>query len=306
MNRFKTILLLCLLVLLVIVSRVTGEAGMAVFAAGDPPPDTGMKRDLLALMLAYPNNITGVEKSADGSVCVVMSSGEKIVYDDGRDKSFDGKLADADLQDMMEQPYPLDMITAVPEGSSDPGRIRCYALLRVLYGGTQSGIEANLRRVSGCGPFNQKAGAASALEAALGDVNGLIGVQPGVSGYVYPVNGTYNYRVIAGTGSLSPHAFGIAIDLKSNPSDYWRWASKEQGQKRLETYPADLVKTMESHGFIWGGKWAHFDYLHFEYRPELIVKARADAARPGNRWHAGFPEDAATKELVEKIDAALE
>src|SRR5690242_16362928 len=26
----------------------------------------------------------------------------------------------------------------------------------------------------------------------------------------------------------------------------------------------------EQHGFIWGGRWAHYDTMHFEYRPELL------------------------------------
>ena len=35
-----------------------------------------------------------------------------------------------------------------------------------------------------------------------------------------------------------------------------------------------LVEIMERHGFIWGGKWHHFDGMHFEYRPELILYSR--------------------------------
>ncbi|WP_265937085.1 M15 family metallopeptidase [Aliarcobacter butzleri] len=27
----------------------------------------------------------------------------------------------------------------------------------------------------------------------------------------------------------------------------------------------------EKYGFIWGGRWYHFDTMHFEYRPELLV-----------------------------------
>jgi len=26
----------------------------------------------------------------------------------------------------------------------------------------------------------------------------------------------------------------------------------------------------ERHGFIWGGRWWHYDTMHFEYRPELL------------------------------------
>jgi D-alanyl-D-alanine carboxypeptidase len=34
--------------------------------------------------------------------------------------------------------------------------------------------------------------------------------------------------------------------------------------------PFDIVQIFEKHGFIWGGKWGHFDTMHFEYRPELL------------------------------------
>jgi hypothetical protein len=31
-----------------------------------------------------------------------------------------------------------------------------------------------------------------------------------------------------------------------------------------------IVDVFEKHGFIWGGKWYHYDTMHFEYRPELL------------------------------------
>ena len=30
---------------------------------------------------------------------------------------------------------------------------------------------------------------------------------------------------------------------------------------------------IERHGFIWGGNWYHYDTMHFEYRPELLMDA---------------------------------
>jgi len=300
--------LVAALALLTAIGRAAYGTNTAVFAQSATRADDGMKRDLLALMLAYPDAISGAERGGDGRVYVVMASGERIVYDDGREKSFEQQLAGADIQDSLSIPYPPDMIRTVPEGNSDPGRVRCYALLGALYGSTRAAVEANLcsvRTGGGHYPFNRKNGAAAALEAAMGDLAGIIAVQPEVGGYVYPISGTYNYRVIAGTSRLSPHAFGIAIDLRSKPGDYWRHAAREQAQRRIESYPEALVSAMESHGFIWGGKWAHFDFLHFEYRPELIIKSRADAKKSGGEWYAGFPEDARTIALVRSIDAAL-
>jgi len=40
------------------------------------------------------------------------------------------------------------------------------------------------------------------------------------------------------------------------------------------TYPSAVVAAMEEQGFIWGGKWREYELMHFEYRPELIYKAR--------------------------------
>ena len=39
-------------------------------------------------------------------------------------------------------------------------------------------------------------------------------------------------------------------------------------------YPREIVAAFEAQGFIWGGKWYHYDIMHFEYRPELLAKAR--------------------------------
>ncbi|MDO5484573.1 MAG: M15 family metallopeptidase, partial [Desulfovibrionaceae bacterium] len=41
-----------------------------------------------------------------------------------------------------------------------------------------------------------------------------------------------------------------------------------------QAYPPAIVTALEEQGFIWGGKWQRYDLAHFEYRPELIYKAR--------------------------------
>ena len=40
--------------------------------------------------------------------------------------------------------------------------------------------------------------------------------------------------------------------------------------KYVNRIPKEIVKVFEKHGFIWGGRWYHYDTMHFEYRPELI------------------------------------
>ena len=125
---------------------------------------------------------------------------------------------------------------------------------------------------------------------------------------LYPACGTYNYRLVSGTGRLSPHSYGIAIDLKSDRKDYWKWSSPEDGTKRVNQYPKELVEAFEKNNFVWGGKWGHFDILHFEYRPEIILKAKyfGNFKDDNTCWYDGCPsDDEYTKNCIELIDQKL-
>jgi len=44
----------------------------------------------------------------------------------------------------------------------------------------------------------------------------------------------------------------------------------------------EIVEIFERHGFIWGGKWYHYDTMHFEYRPEMLPPRKA-AIKPAPR-----------------------
>lgn len=90
--------------------------------------------------------------------------------------------------------------------------------------------------------------------------------------------GGFACRFIAGTRRRSAHAYGIAIDIGTARADYWRWRKRGRriNEKTLkEAYrnriPLEIVSIFEAHGFIWGGRWRHFDTMHFEYRPELLL-----------------------------------
>ena len=87
----------------------------------------------------------------------------------------------------------------------------------------------------------------------------------------YPIAGTYNCRAVADTGQPSPHGYGIAIDLNTAFSDYWYWRPHDGPIVYRNRMPEEIVAIFEKHGFIWGGKWYHFDTMHFEFRPELLA-----------------------------------
>ena len=77
--------------------------------------------------------------------------------------------------------------------------------------------------------------------------------------------GTFKWRVIAGTNRLSAHSYAVAVDINVEKSRYWRW------NKRYENLiPREIVEIFERNKFIWGGRWRHFDTMHFEYRPEFF------------------------------------
>ena len=91
----------------------------------------------------------------------------------------------------------------------------------------------------------------------------------------------YNYRLIAGTRSLSFHSYGFAVDVipasYGGKAVYWLWARGNglpwyslEYEKRYMP-PPGVISIWEKHGFVWGGKWFHFDAMHFEYRPEILI-----------------------------------
>ena len=66
------------------------------------------------------------------------------------------------------------------------------------------------------------------LEAVSAELDQL---PPEEKKYVLKTGGTFNWRPIAGSEQLSAHAFGIAIDIDPDYSDYWRWNADGRSRK---------------------------------------------------------------------------
>jgi len=244
--------------------------------------NTTMKQDILTLMMAYPEFITGVEKSEEGKVFIITDSGKKILYDDKQSKDFNGKMDNADLQDILEDIYPLTMPDKLLDINRDPGRFRNYNLLNEVYGGSEREVSSNL--ISVPAPyknyqFNKNNGAAESLKKAMEELK----------------------QLSLGNGAVS------AIDINSNPSDYWKWASRDAGEKRMLSYPKELVDTFEKNNFVWGGKWGHFDILHFEYRPEVLIKAKyfGETFNKDMDWFGEVPRDIKIDNYINIIEGTL-
>ena len=86
---------------------------------------------------------------------------------------------------------------------------------------------------------------------------------------------------IKDTDRLSMHSFGIAIDLAPATTQYWKDEASSETAKigYKNTMPLSIVRIFEKHGFIWGGRWYHYDTMHFEYRPELLAPSCSAASR---------------------------
>jgi hypothetical protein len=91
--------------------------------------------------------------------------------------------------------------------------------------------------------------------------------------------GAYNWREIQGTQRRSYHSWGLAVDIQpkrlGNKAIYWQWERERNEDwmlvplERRWQPPEEVIRIFESEGFTWGGKWALYDNMHFEFRPEL-------------------------------------
>ena len=244
--------------------RAALAATLAVFLCGGAFAQEGALDRLVA---AYPDFLVSHD-----ALSIRWKDGATMAVSDGKgEKSFDEKLRHASILDQLELSYPKGRLTSPPALQDDPGRFRNVAFFDKMYGDCAKGeVAKKLARVawlpkSGGGSvmITSVNGVADKLRAVSEELDAL---SPDVKTYAFPSAGTYNCRVVQGAGTRSMHAWGAAIDVNTKYADYWLW-SKGAYRNRI---PFEIVAVFEKHGFIWGGKWGHFDTMHFEYRPELL------------------------------------
>ncbi|SPJ25474.1 M15 family metallopeptidase [Palleronia abyssalis] len=185
----------------------------------------------------------------------------------------------AELIDQFRIPYPLEFdMAARSEAWFDPGRARSATFFSELWFSDEAAARASLTTVAEPAlsdvryRVTRRHGVDCQLSAVLRDLAGI----PGMAPFFQDPGGSFNWRRIAGTDRLSAHSYGIAVDINAALGGYWRWSGRPEGNAgEYETrIPEELVRAFERRGFIWGGKWHHFDGMHFEYRPELILHSR--------------------------------
>lgn len=229
----------------------------------------GLPDAATCLVQSYPEVLCGFE--APNSL--VLCNGDRIPWDDGRSKTIDERFYEPDPEDMFVWPYP-SASEWPPFPTTDPGRIRFERLFEAAYGDAPAKVTEHLVAVRWFGRnvrVSRRNGVARHLQAVATDLDRL---PRRFRRYFTHTSGTYNWRTIKGSAVRSLHSYGIAIDVGIEFSNYWRWvpgATRDAAPPPYENrFPREVVEVFERHGFIWGGRWAHFDTMHFEYRPELL------------------------------------
>lgn len=230
-----------------------------------------------ALVAAYPDKLASYNDNE-----LIWKDGLRMPLGDKRaNKGFTEMLDKASIRDQFAIPYPLATAPFQPPGTDvDPGRIRNEAFFLKMYGDCRKGqVTSSLREVSWLpkhGGGKVRATAVNGVAEKLAKVSEELDTLPAeMIRYLVPMSGIYNCRPIAETNRLSVHAFGAAIDINAKFGNYWLWSKGASGAIVWRNQiPQQIVEIFERHGFIWGGRWYHFDSLHFEYRPELIALAK--------------------------------
>jgi hypothetical protein len=237
--------------------------------------------DLLdVLVSSYPEALARHDRTH-----VYWHDGTVMDVTDGRDdKGFDDLLANASVLDQFRLRYPRGRLAAPPALNADPGRFRNEAFFRKMYGDCQKGeIQRNMAPITWLPKTWGKTvlvtkvnGVASTLKQVSDQIDALPAT---IKAAAWPIAGVFSCRAVKDTGRPSMHAYAAAIDLNIKASDYWLWQTAKGGNIPYRNrMPQEIVDIFERHGFIWGGKWYHYDTMHFEYRPELLKAS--DAAQP--------------------------
>lgn len=274
-------------------------------AAGSRARDEPAGRAEMAALCAHYE----CRAEADG---IRLPDGVRVAWDDGRAKTTEERIEHPDVEDVfaLRYPAPGSAIVPVTDVEIDPGRVRLEALFRATYGADARAVSSAMVPVKIAGhtvSFHRRA--APALERVAARVARLLVEQPSLARYFGNLGGTFNPRLIAGTTHASAHSWAIAIDIDVAHADYWR--NGPPPPRWRNRIPQAIVDAFEAESFVWGGRWFHYDTMHFEYRPELFTTAAGGgsgasgaAADAGAGAAAGSPAGANSRAGAAAADSS--
>lgn len=220
----------------------------------------------------YRDLITSADENS-----LVLKDGTRFSYrTDSSKTSWDEKINNADLAMQLSQRYDAGGSETPPAYLFDPGRLRYQPFFQSLYGKDKHTIEKNLVTIiwpTLGGSIKLPVSKIGGVDKKLFAIGQEIAKLPKSDRIWAEGATTYAYRVIKDTDRLSMHSFGIAIDLAPTKTQYWKDEAPSESAHigYRNTMPLSIVRIFEKHGFIWGGRWYHYDTMHFEYRPELLA-----------------------------------
>jgi hypothetical protein len=224
------------------------------------------------LLNSYPDSIIGYEDNY-----LIFKNNKKLIYDDGIIKNPQQLLENPCIKDQFHYAYSKGEMKNPPKFPEDPGRITNEDFFKTIYGSTKEQVLNNLTSIVWCPKLlgeEIQVTKINGIDIKLKAVSTELEQDPNLKPYVTNIGGTFNWRKVAGTNRLSLHSYAIAIDINVSKSNYWQWDCKckeETTKLKYENHiPQKIVDIFEKYGFIWGGKWYHYDTMHFEYRPELL------------------------------------
>ena len=260
--------------------RQFGAFAAGAFAARAMPAraDAALRAGLQRLVAAYPDFVAG----ADERELRWRDGGTMAASLFPAQRSTAAKVFEPDLASQVAAAYPKGNAAIPADPEADPGRVRYTPFFAHMYGATREAVVRNIVRVRW--PTRRAGGfievsRVNGADRQLGKVADELSQLPrSFAKYFDAPAGGFVWRPIAGTTRLSGHAFGIAIDINTKLSDYWRDSlaigenetSWRQRRPVVSRIPYEIVAAFERNGFIWGGKWYHYDTMHFEYRPEML------------------------------------
>ncbi|MBR0648261.1 M15 family metallopeptidase [Roseomonas terrae] len=252
---------------------LSGLAALAACRTGDAygPEASTAGRALTRLVSSYPDHLVRVESDS-----LVWADGTRMPTGEGQAaRPFEVMLRDATIADQLRQTYePGPVWRQPPPRDHSPGRLRHTPFFLKMYGECREG-PSRRRQVQWMPRTRPQMLPVTTVNDVAGRLDRVIDrledLPDRLKAWLVPSAGTSNCRVVADTGLPSMHAFGAAIDIAVQHSDYWAWARSRGEPVYRNRIPPEIVEIFEAERFIWGGKWYHYDTMHFEYRPELFA-----------------------------------
>ncbi len=240
---------------------------------------------------------TQIDLTKSYSHFITQQTHHAIIWNDGmimqtgqRHHDVLNQLNNASLADQLSDG---NYITGKPKDyryyspTNDAGRIRYEPFFKKMYGESKRDVIRHLTTIYWLPKFfgkqfpieiTQVNHVDQHLISVSRELETLAKKNPTLIPYLNNPAGGFRWREIENSHRLSAHCYGIAFDLNKDKTHYWQWdlqnnqmlVSEKTKLHYHNTISWEIVRIFEKHGFIWGGKWYHYDTMHFEYRPELL------------------------------------